>query len=402
MKFTFKAKDQNGLLREGTIDATSEKSAIEILQRDNLVLVAIGQVKELPRFLKEASRLWEGTTQKELATFFRQLATLIEAKVPITQSLAAIADQTDNKFMRIVVREIADDIQEGISFSGAMEKHPQVFTPLTTSIVKAGEISGNLQQSVIFVADSIEKSYQLNSKIRGALLYPAFVITVAAIVGFIIITVILPKLTGIIKEMNIDVPWYTKAVMFVGDFMSGYWWAVLAVIFGLIGGFIYYIKTETGKKEWDIIKIKIPVFGKLVRSIYLARLSDNLSLMVVSGIPIVRALHIVSEVVGNSVYQAVVLRAADEVKSGGRISAVFERSIVIPPIVSQMTRIGEETGKLSETLASVTRFYEEEVERISHNLTTLIEPILIVILGFGVAILVFAILLPIYNIAGKL
>lgn len=402
MRFQFKAKDQNGAVREGTIDAINEQSAVEVLQRNSLIPVSVEQEKNLPQIVKDLKRAWEGVTQKELSVFFRQLATLIEAKVPITQSLMAIEEQTGNKFMRLIIKEISDDVQEGMPLSESLAKHSDVFPPLVSSIVKAGEISGNLQQSVIFVADSIEKNYQLTSKIRGALLYPAFVLAVAFIIGFIVVTVILPKLTGIIKDLGIAVPWYTKVIMWFGDFMANFWWAVLIVIFGLIGGFIYYIKTEAGRHEWDQLELKIPVMGNLLRSIYLARFADNLALMITAGIPIVRALGIVSEVVGNGVYQAVILKSADEVKTGGHISTVLARSPEMPPIVSQMVRIGEETGKLGEVLKSITKFYEQEVEKISRNLTTLIEPVMIVLLGIGVAILVFAILLPIYDIAGKL
>ncbi len=402
MRFTFKAKDQNGAVREGIIEAISEQNAIEVLQKNNLIPVFIEQEKRMPQIIKDLKRVWEGATQKELAIFFRQLATLIEAKVPITQSLAAIEEQTGNRYMKIIIKEISEDVQEGMSLSESLAKHADIFPPLIFNIIKAGEISGNLQRSIVFVADSIEKNYQLTSKIRSALLYPAFVVMVAFIIGFIVVTVILPKLTGIIKDMGVVVPWYTKVIMWIGDFMSNFWWAVLIVIFGLIGGFVYYIKTETGKREWDQLELKLPILGNLMKAIYLARFSDNLSLMIIAGIPIVRALNVVSEVVGNGVYQAVILRSADEVKTGGHISTILAKSPEMPPIISQMVRIGEETGKLGEVLKSVTKFYEQEVEKISRNLTAMIEPIMIVILGLGVAILVFAILLPIYDIAGKL
>ncbi len=402
MKFVFKARDQKGIIKEGIIEAIGEESAIQVLQKNNLIPISIEQGEKTSQFFKDIQRAWEGINQREISIFFRQIATLIEAKVPITQSLMAIKEQTGNKFMQSVINEIADDIQEGMPFSESLAKQSTIFSPLIVNIIRAGEISGNLQQAVTFVADNIEKNYQLNSRIKTAILYPAFVVVVALIIGFIVITVILPKLTVIIKDLEVDIPWYTKTIMFIGDFMAVYWWAVLIVIFGLIGGFIYYVKSEAGKREWDQFKLKIPIIGGFFQAIYLARFSDNLSLMIMAGIPIVRALKIVSEVVSNSVYQSVILRAADEVKTGGHISTILARSADIPPIVSQMVRIGEETGMLGEVLKSVTTFYEQEVEKTSRNLTTMIEPVLIVILGIGVGILVFAILMPIYNIAGKL
>ncbi|MCX6765717.1 MAG: type II secretion system F family protein [Candidatus Moranbacteria bacterium] len=402
MRFIFKAKDQTGAVKKGTIESISEQAAVQALQKSNLVPIFVEQEKRTPAFIREIQRIWEGVSQRELVVFFRQLATLIEAKVPITQSLAAIEEQTTNKFLCLVIREITEDVREGMPFSESLEKHPTAFSPIMVSVVRAGEVSGNLQRAISFVADNAEKNYQLVSKIRSALLYPSFVITVAFIIGFLVITVILPKLTGIIKELDVAIPWYTRAIIFIGDFMANFWWAVLIVIVGLIGGFLYYVKTEAGKREWDQVKIKLPILGNFFRSIYLARFADNLSLMLTAGIPIVRALIIVSEVVGNSVHQSIILRSADEVKTGGHISTVFAKSSDVPPIVSQMTKIGEETGKLGEVLKNVSSFYEQEVDKTARNLSTMIEPILIVILGIGVAILVFAILLPIYNIAGKL
>lgn len=402
MKFIFRARDQKGAVREGTIEAVNEQSAVQALQKNDFVPISIEQEKRTSEFIKEIKRVWEGVSQKELSIFFRQLATLIEAKVPIVQSLLAVEEQTGNRFLGVIIREIKDDVQEGMPFSESLSKHPLVFSNLVVSITKAGEVSGNLQKAILFVADSLEKNYQLTSKIRSALFYPSFVITVAVIIGFLTVTVILPKLTDIIKDLEVEIPWYTKVIMFIGDFMSSYWWAVLIVVLGIIGGFIYYIKTEAGSREWDQIKIKIPIVGILVRSIYLARFADNLSVMIMAGIPIIRALTVVSEVVNNTVYQSVILRSADEVKAGGHISTVLARSPIIPPIVSQMIRIGEETGKLGDALKSITRFYDQEVDKMTRNLTTMIEPILIVFLGLGVALLVFAILMPIYDIAGKL
>ena len=256
--------------------------------------------------------------------------------------------------------------------------------------------------TIVFIADNIEKNYRLTSKIRGALLYPAFVVTAAIIVGFLAVTIILPKLTGLIKEMQVEIPWYTRLLMIFSNFMRDYWWAVLIAAAGGIVGFIYYIKTEAGRKEWDNVKINLPVVGKLYRYIYITRFCNNFSVLLASGIPIVRALMVVGDVVNNSVFKAVILRAADEVKSGGNISTVFTRSDVIPPIVTHIIKIGEETGKMGEVLKSAASFYEQETDNMTKNLSTLIEPVLIILLGFAVGILVFAIILPIYSIADKI
>jgi type II secretory pathway component PulF len=269
-------------------------------------------------------------------------------------------------------------------------------------MIKAGEVSGNLQKSIFFVADNIEKNYRLTSKIKGALFYPAFVMGASLIIGFMATTFILPRLSDMIEDMDVAIPWYTQLIIGVGNFMESYWWAVLIIFIGAVGGFIYYIKTEAGKKEWDKTQLKLPIVGKLFQYVYLTRFARNFSILLAGGIPILRALVVVGEVVNNSVYQSVILRSADEVKAGGNISTVFSRSEIIPPIVAKMIKIGEETGKTSKITKDIADFYEEEVNNMTQNLSTMIEPILIIFLGIGVAILVFAILMPIYDIAGKI
>lgn len=402
MKLTFQAKNSTGEIVSGRIDAVDTDSAIRMLQEKNLIPIKVEKQKENSEILKDLSHLWEGVNLKELSVFFRQLAILIEAKVSIVASLKAVGDQTDNKFLKMVTMDMVGDIEDGMPFSEAMGKHPEVFETLAVSMVKAGELSGNLQKSVLFLADNSEKNYELNSKIKSALFYPGFVLSAAVIIGFVVFTVVLPKLTGIFKDMKVEIPWYTKVMMSAGDFMQNYWWLVAMIILGAVAGSLYYVKTEDGKKEWDILKMRIPIIGKLFQYVYIARFSENLSVLLDGGIPIVRSLTIVSEVVNTTTYEAVILRAADEVKSGGAMSSVFARSEYFPPIVSQMIRIGEEAGKISEVLKQMSLFYGKETDRITRNLSTMIEPIMISFLGIGVGILVFAILMPIYNLAGSM
>ncbi|MCD6149631.1 type II secretion system F family protein [bacterium] len=403
MRFVFKARDKKtGEVRMGRVDAYDKKAAAEALEENNLIPLSVSQERNFSRVFRELQRSWEGGNKKDIMMFFRQLTTLIGASVPVVQSLRAVASQSENKFMRSIIKEIADDVEDGASLSESMAKHPDIFSHLSVSIIKAGEISGGLQEALKYVLKNTEKNYRLAAKIKGALLYPGFVLSATAIIGFIVITVILPKITLMITELDIETPWYTKAVIATGDFMSAYWWAVLIVFFGAIGGFIYYIKTESGKKEWDQIKIKIPIIGRLFRYIYLSRFASNFSVLLVGGIPIVKALNIMSEVVDNSVYRGVILRSADEMKSGGNISSVFSRSPYIPSIVSKMVKIGEETGKMDESLKSIADFYDEEIENMTRNFSSLLEPVLIVLLGLGVAVMVFAIILPIYSIVGEM
>jgi type IV pilus assembly protein PilC len=297
---------------------------------------------------------------------------------------------------------MSDDIDDGMPFSESLERHKEVFSPLIINMVKAGEISGGLQRSIKYIADNIEKNYYMTSKIKGSLMYPAFVIGAASIIGFLVVTFILPKITGIIKEMGIAVPWYTKVLMWLGDFMNAYWWAVALVAIGAIAGFAYYANSEAGQKDMEEIILKIPVIGTIASRLYLIRFAENLSALLSGGIPIVRALTVVGDVVGNGIYKRVILQAADNVRTGGSMSQVLMSSPVIPPMVSQMVKIGEETGSTVQVLKAVSDFYSQEVDMLTKNMMSLIEPILIVLLGIGVAIMVVGILLPIYNIAGQL
>ncbi|MDO8566138.1 MAG: type II secretion system F family protein [Candidatus Moranbacteria bacterium] len=402
MKFLFKAKNDAGQIREGLVEAINWETAAQILEKNGLIPITVQEQKSSMLFMKSFQKLLEGVSQKELMTFFRQLATLIEARVPITSALHTIGEQMENKYLRIIVKEVEDTIGDGMPFSEALAKHPDVFSPLTVNMIRSGEASGSLQKAIVFVAENIEKSYQLTSKIKSAFYYPIFVFSVAFIVGFLVVTFILPKITALIKDMNIPIPWYTAFLVWLGDFMNQYWWAVLLVIVAGVGTFVYYIRTEAGRYEWQVILLKIPVIGTLARNIYITRFADNLSALLGGGIPVVRALSIVSEVIGNHVFRKIILRAAEEVRAGGTMSTVFLQTKEIPPIVSQMVRIGEETGLLSQVLKKTGDFYSQEVELTTKNLTTLIEPILIVLLGIGVAILVVGVLLPIYNIAGQL
>lgn len=402
MKFLFKAKNEKGEIKEGKVEADNQSLAADILQSNGLIPVSIEEIKRSSEIAKDITRLWEGAKPREIAIFFRQLSTLIDAKVAIVSSLQAIQDQMDNKYLKQVILEIIDDVEDGMPLSEAFSKHPAVFSSLMVNMVKAGEASGNLQRSISFIAENTEKNAELTSKIKGALLYPGFIFSAAVVIGFVVFTFVMPKLTGVFKDLAVEIPWYTKMFMSIGDFMSMYWWAVLIVVVAFFVGAYYYMKTEDGKREFDHLIIKVPVVGKLFRDIYVARFAENLSVLLMGGIPIVRALVIVSEVVDNVVYEGVILRAADEVKTGGAMSSVFGRSQEFPPIVSRMIRIGEDSGKISEVLQNVSDFYTQETDRTTRNLATLIEPILIVVLGIGVAILVFAILMPIYSMSGQI
>lgn len=402
MKFKFKARTKDGDIKRGEIEAVDKDMAMQLLQKNELVPVSLREIKQSASMTATIERLTSSIAQKDLLLFYRELSTLVGAKIPIAPALRTIHAQTENPQLRAVINEVAADVEDGLSISESFAKHENVFTSLAVSMIKAGEVSGNLHGAIDFVAESAEQNYQLKSKVRGALMYPIFVISVALVIGFITMAWILPKLTVVIKDLDVEIPWYTQLMINIGDFMQVYWWAVIVVALGIVASGVYYARSEEGSKEWDRIKLRIPVIGNLFRYVYITRFAENLSVLLKGGIPIVRALIVVSDVVDNIVYKNIILKAAQDVKVGGEISAEFFKHEEYPPMVSSMIKIGEETGRLSEILEDIARFYNAEVDQITRNLSSIIEPILIVVLGTGVGILVFSVLLPIYNIAGQI
>jgi type IV pilus assembly protein PilC len=389
-------------MREGSVDASSCEAATKVLQLNELFPIYIEEEKVGEPLIKKILKLFQKVKEKELMLFFKQLSILIEAKVPIITSLEAIKIQNKNLFFQKVVEETIRNVQDGMPLSDALNKNKEVFGNLAINIIKAGEVSGNLKKSIDYVADNIEKNYKLSGKVKAALLYPGVILAVFFIIGFVFIAFILPRLTSMIKSLDVTIPWYTQIIIKFSDFMNQYWWAVAAIILALVGGVYYYIRTDNGKRELDELKLKLPIFGPIFERIYIARFADNLNVLLEGGLPIVRALMLASSVVNNVVYQGLFLRLADEVKIGGNMSDVLKKSKYIPPIVSQIIRIGEESGEIEVVLGYISKFYEEEVDSSTKNLATLIEPVLMVIIGVAVAVLVISILMPIYNIASQL
>jgi type IV pilus assembly protein PilC len=401
MKFKFKAKTKAGEIREGLVNAASQDLAAATLQKNELFPIHIEEdTGNMAR--KVFAKYYDRVTDKELLVFFRQLAILIEARVPIVVAINAIEEQTSGSFLKIILSDVARDIEDGVTLSDAMAKHKEVFSSLAINIIKAGEASGNLKKSVEYVAGNIERNYSLTSKVKSAMVYPVIVMVVFFVIAFLVVTLIIPKLAIMIKDLNAAVPWYTTVLITSGDFMAKYWWAVLVIIFGAIGGAAYYLNSAEGKRELDRIKLKLPIVGIIFRYVYITRFSENLAVLLAGGIPIIKAIIIVSAVVDNSAYEDLLLLTAENVKRGDNMSDVLKKSPLIPPMVSRMIKIGEDSGQVDSVLGHITKFYGQEVELMAKNMSTLIEPILMILIGIAVAFLAVGVLMPIYNIAGQI
>ncbi|OGE75458.1 MAG: hypothetical protein A3C85_03105 [Candidatus Doudnabacteria bacterium RIFCSPHIGHO2_02_FULL_48_21] len=397
--FSYRAKDKSGEIKSGTIDAASVVKAAEALHGAGLTVLDLAPEAKGGFNIDQYLSFLNHVSKKEIVIFSRQLATLINAKVPIIQAFEILLSQITNRALKNAIAEMMNDIEGGKSLSEAVAVFPHIFSDLYVNLVKSGELSGTLDQSLVYLANQQEKDYELTSKIRGAMTYPIFIVSAILIVGALMFVFVLPQMIGVLKEADVELPVTTKILIFVTDVLQNYWGLIFALTIGLGVGSQFYIRSSGGRIVWDHIKLKLPVFGKLFRNIYMNRFARNLSTLVEGGIPIVQALKTVAEIVGNMVYKQIILEAASEVETGKSIATVFVARPEIPAIVTQMVRVGEQTGTLHEILGKLADFYDKEVANTLGTLTTLLEPIIMMLLGLAVAVMVAGILLPIYNLA---
>ncbi|MFA5840695.1 MAG: type II secretion system F family protein [Candidatus Paceibacterota bacterium] len=401
MLFKYKAIDDKGVSKEGEIDAPNNDVAISGLQRRGLVVISIKEEALAKSFFKFS--FFERVKPKDVVILSRQISTLFEAQVSALKAFTMLAVNTENKLLGQKLTAIGDDLQSGISISGALSHHPDVFSDFYVNMVKVGEETGKLNQVFLHLAEYLDRQYSITSKTRNALIYPAFVIVTFFVVMTLMFTVVIPKLSSIILDSGQTVPFFTKVVIFVSDMFVNYgFFALIFVI--LLGVWVWRLSTTAkGKVYLDGLKLSTPAVGNLYRKLYLSRITDNLNTMLSSGVPIVRSIDITAEVVGSLVYKELLVEVADDVKSGLALSAAFAKhGEQIPGILVQMVTVGEETGSLGAILKTLTDFYRREVDDAVDTLVGLIEPIMIVVLGLGVGILLVSVLMPIYNMAGSI
>ena len=401
MLFNYKAVDSQGANKEGEIDAPTRDMAISGLQRRGLVVISIKDEKESKSIFQRS--FFEKVKTKDVVILSRQIATLFEAQVSALKAFTMLASSTENKLLSKKLVQIGDDLQAGVSISGALAKHPDVFSDFYVNMVKVGEETGKLNQTFLHLADYLDRQYALTSKTRNALIYPAFVIGTFFVVMTLMFTIVIPKLAGVILDSGQAVPIYTAVVIEISNLFIHYgFFALIFVV--LIGVWVWRLSvTPKGKNYLDSLKLSTPAVGNLYKKLYLSRITDNLQTMLSSGVPIVRAIDITSKVVGSVLYRDILDDVADGVKSGLSLSAALEKhSEHIPGIMVQMVLVGEETGSLGTILKTLTDFYKREVDDAVDTLVGLIEPVMIVVLGIGVGILLVSVLMPIYNLSSSI
>jgi type IV pilus assembly protein PilC len=397
MLFKYKAVDEKGINKEGEIDAANRDVAISGLQRRGLTVISIKDEGEKKDFLSFGGKI----AMKDVVILSRQISTLFEAQVSALKAFTMLASNAENKLLAKKLTMISDDLQAGISISGALAKHPEVFSNFYVNMVKVGEETGKLNETFDHLANYLNRQYALTAKTKNALIYPAFVIFTFFVVMGLMFVVVIPKLSAIILDSGQEPPIYTKIVIALSNFFVDY--GFLVIIFLILSGIWAWrlSATEKGKEYIDKMRLSIPAVGNLYKKLYLSRIADNMDTMLSSGIPIVRAIDITSDVVGSRVYQEVLKKVADGVKSGLSFSAAFERhKEQVPGIMVQMVKVGEETGSLGKILKTLADFYKREVDDAVDTLVGLIEPVMIVVLGLGVGVLLVSVLMPIYNLAG--
>ena len=399
-EFSYKVKTNNDEVLEGVIGAVDEDAAVNMLHNKGYTLLSLKLISK-SIFSADVNYLFSRIKKKDVVIFTRQLAILMDADISINEGLKILSRQVEKIAFQNIISDIAEEVEGGSALSVALAKYPKLFSSFYTKIIQSGEASGKMHDSLLYLADYLERNQSINSKFKGALAYPAFIIFAMAIVSIIMSIYVLPQLLSILKEAKVeDLPLSTTALLWITDFINNNLILIGAVLSLIIGTFIYYARTPEGKNQLDDLVIKIPSVGVIIRNFYLARMAEGLSTMIKSGIRILEAMETTSGLVGNNTYKNIILDARENIKSGGRMSDTFSRYKEIPPLFSSMIAIGERSGKLDFILAHIAKFYKAESESSIQLISEIIEPVVVFVLGIGVAILISSILLPIYSLVG--
>jgi len=396
--FDYKAKNRSGDTVKGAVEAPSGDLAQEVLRDKGLILLSINERTKITLFQSTFGFL-KRVPRKDVVMFSRQLAVLIAATVPIVQALRILVKQQKNVNFKIILSEIADEVDGGARLSQTLGKYPQVFSDFFVHMVRSGETTGKLDETLNYLADQQERDYDLMSKIKGAMIYPVFIVGGMLAVGVLMMIFVLPKLTEVLEQGGGELPWSTKLVMGASGFLQSKWWLLLLIIIILTVVFVLIRRNPAGKRKLDELKMRLPVFGQIYRSIYLVRFSRSLSTLLVSGVTLTRSLEITGDIVGNLLYKELIEETIEDVEAGKSIATSFLKSKAVPVMLPHMMAIGEQTGKMDLILDKISGFYARELENTVNNLVSLIQPFILVIMGIGVAVMVMSILLPMYNLS---
>ena len=398
-RFLYKARTKEGALREGKVEARDMTSAVGILRERGMVVVNIHGLNELSG-ITESIAFLNKIKFDDVVTFTRQFSTMIASGLALTEALSILELQSSKPLAK-VLGEVLRDIQGGTSLGDALDKHRDAFSGVYVSLIRAGEASGSLDKVLLRLAETMEKQKEFKAKIKGAMIYPVIVVIGMMIVATIMMVFVVPKLAAMYEDFGAELPFATRALIAVSDFVSRFW--ILAIVAAVAGyfGLIYWRRTPKGQMIYDSNALKLPVFGKLTTQVTLAEMTRTLSLLLGAGISLLKALEIVSGVISNELFRGAFRISIKGVKKGVPLSVTLARQEVFPPLLPNMVAVGEETGKMDEVLERVANYFETEAEHTVKNLTTALEPLIMIVLGVGVAFLVLSIIMPIYNLTNQ-
>ncbi len=397
--YKYKAISEKGKHLEGVIDAESPKAATDKLKRQNIFLSSLREVKKgkTRRFL-----IFKGISTAELAVTTRQFSTLISSGFPLEASLIALSEQTEDARLSQVLTQVKDRISEGSSLASALREHPNVFSDLYINIVKAGEASGTLDIVLLRLSDFLEKQMALRSRVRSALIYPIFMFFIGGSVLFFMMTYVIPRIAKIFEESRRALPVVTLVLIEISTFLSQNIIALFLFLIGLLFVAYRFGKTERGKRFFDRLVLRLPIFGRITRMMLISRFTRTLGTLLGSGIPLLEALEIGEAVVGNRVYVETLKSVRENVREGTSLAGPLRESGVFPPLVTRMITVGEQTGELEEMLVKIGDTYDLQVETSVSTLTSLLEPVMILLIGAVIGFIVFAILLPIFDLTSTI
>ncbi len=402
MKFNYKARTKEGKLETGVIDASSKESAALLLQKYNVFVTFLKEKVTKESFFKKI-KFEAKASKKDLAIFSRQLAVMLESRVPVVQSLSSLAGQTKKNNFKKTILEVSSLVEEGVSLSEAFAHFPKTFDNFYVNLIKSGEVSGKISGALYYISDHLEREHDIISQVRQAMVYPAFTVSILFIVINIIIIFLLPKIEELIKESSSNPPPFTVLTLNFYKFLESFWWVMILILFLFVIFIIFYFRTKKGKKVYDRLSLKVPFLGDILRKVYLTRFCGNVSTLLVAGISINKALQITEDTVNNSVYKEIIGKIGKEVSEGEKISFVLvQYQDYFPSFVIQMIKVGEETGKLDRTLMEVVNFYQKEIKRAIDLALSLLEPMLIIFLGIIVALLAISVFAPLYGALGTI
>lgn len=398
--FSYKAKDDQGETITGSVEAPSEKKAAAILRNKGFIIISLAK-KGKGVSLRQLFAKFQRVSFSDIVAFTRQLSTMMTAGLSLPDTLAILKAQFKNEALTKMIKNIADDIDAGSTLSDALKKYPQHFSAIYISLVTAGEASGKISDVLERLSDNLEKEQNFKGKIKSAMVYPTIIFIGMGVVVFIMMSFVIPKLTSLYTEFNIELPLPTKILISVSSFFAKFWWLILVGVFG--GGLLFrsWKKTPLGKRSWDFLMLKVPIFGEINKKLTLVEFSRTLGILAGAGVPILEALNILANSIENVIYTKAIKKTIKGVERGVPLGQLILADPVFPPILGQMVTVGEETGKIDETLLKISSYFEQEGDQAVKGLTTALEPIIMVVLGIGVGFVVLSIIVPIYNLTAQ-